>query len=323
MTAPKLIGKPGVYDLTSAEYHGDPCKLPSFSRSIAHLLLTGTAKRAWKEHPRLNPEYQGKKAKNFDIGAGAHSVMLNDQAPIRVIKAPDFRGFAAQKARELAYAAGQIPLLQHDHEMILKMVRAGRAQLANHEDASNAFLEGKPEQTLIWNERVDGTLIYCRARPDWLPPLGGWLNDYKTTAVTSEPEAWAARCLYPEGLDLQAALYSRGYQAVFGVKPAGFRFIVQTIEDPHELSTIVLEPGDFDLAMRRVENAMSIWAWSMKHKRWPGHPARDVYVMRPAWREKAWVEREDREQLAKDDGADLRAKMLEWQAPFDHKGKAA
>lgn len=302
-------------------YHADPCKTPSLSRSIANTILTSSARRTWTEHPKLNPNYQPKKAKkHMDFGSVAHALMLNDGAEVRVIRSANFQGFAAQKARELAQAAGQIPILEADYARAKEMVAAGRAQLSEHENASDAFLVGKPEQTLIWKEKIDGTWIWLRIRPDWLPPLGGWLNDYKTTDVTSEPEGWTHRVLYPEGLDLQAAMYTRGYKAVFGVAPAGFRFVVQEVSEPYELSTVVLEPGDFDLAMRRVEKAMALWAWSMKHDKWPGHPARDCYVMRSGWREKAWIEREDREQA---DGAELRAKMLDWQAPISKKGKAA
>jgi len=315
----KLIGKTGVYDLPAEQYHADPCKVPSLSRSIAHLLLTSTARRAWKSHPRLNPNYRPTQAKHFDIGAAAHSLMLRDGGDIKIVRSPNYKGFAAQRARDMARGAGLIPILQGDFDEADRMVNAGRVQLTNHENAWAAFSDGgKPEQTLIWSERVDGVLVYCRAMLDWLPKsTGGWLDDFKTSAVTSEPEAWAARCLYPEGLDLQAAMYCRGYKAVFGVPPAGFRFIVQSIEDPYELSTVVMERGDLDLAMRRVEKALEIWAWCMKHKKWGGHPARDCYVMRPAWREKSWIEREDREQLATNDGTDLRALMNDWQAPLD------
>lgn len=315
-----LISKPGCYSIPADRYHADPVKVPSLSRSIAATLLRHTARRCWTQHPRLNPNYKPKKSKkHMDFGSVAHALMLNDGAEVRVIRSANFQGFAAQKARDIAHEAGQIPILEADYARAKAMVAAGRAQLSLHENAHDAFLVGKPEQTLIWKEKIDGAWIWMRVRPDWLPPLGGWLNDYKTTEV-SEPEAWTHRVLYPEDLDLQAAMYCRGYKAVFGVAPAGFRFIVQSVDEPHELSTVVLEPGDFDLGMRRVEKAMELWAWSTKRDKWPGHPARDCYVMRSAWREKAWIEREDREQHS---DADLRALAMDWQAPLSPKGKAA
>lgn len=314
------ISKPGCYDIPAAAYHADPCRTPSLSRSLAVTLLTRTAKACWTQHPKLNPgwkpELKAAQKKRFDIGSVAHSIMLNDKSEICVVRSPDFKGFAAQRKRDFAYEAGQIPVLEGDLINVQRMVAAGRAQLAGHENASNAFLEGKPEQTLVCKEKVDGVWVWLRVRPDWLPPLGGWLDDYKTCEGSSEPEAWTNRNLYPEGLDIQAAMYCRVYKAVFGVAPAGFRFVVQTTEEPWELSTVVLAPGDFDLATRELERAISLWAWCIKHDRWPGHPARDCYVMRSAWREKSILEREDRDQFARQGGADLRARALEWQAPL-------
>ena len=319
----KPISKPGCYALRAEVYHQDPVRVPSLSRSIAQILLTATPRRAWMHHPRLNPNFKDQRAgKNMDLGSVAHTLMLNDGAPVRVIKAENYKGFAAQRARDVANASGDIPILRADYERVKVMVAAGREQLMCHESAADAFVDGAPEQTLVWKEKIEGRTVWCRARLDWRPPLGGWLNDFKTTAV-STPEAWINRVLYPEGLDLQAAMYKRGYTAVFGVPPAGFRFVVMNIEEPFELFTVVLSNADIDMAGRDLEHAMALWGWCMAENKWPGFQKRDYVARRTGWRERVTLEREDREYSAKAAGEDLRRLMIDWQAPLDRKGKAA
>lgn len=312
-----LIKKPGCYDLPAEAYHADPCHKPSFSRSFGHMLLTGTPRRAFLSHPRLNPAYQPEQKKIFDFGSVAHALMLRDRAEIQEVRSKNYKGFAAQRARTMAYESGQIPILSDDLDRAKAMVKAGRAQLAEHDEAAGAFLEGDPEQTLIWKEKIDGVTIYCRARLDWKPPFGGMLDDYKTTNLVGGPESWCARVMYPEGGDLQAALYSRGYEKVFGTPPAGFRFIVQCTEPPFELFTVRLSNGDFALATSEVEHALGLFAWCMKRNKWPGYPAKDYIATRSIWREKAVLDREDREEAARAAGQDIREKLIDWQSPFE------
>ena len=309
------ITKPGVYNLPAAIYHADPCPTPSLSRSIAATLLKETAAHAYSEHSRLGDTREVDITKGMDFGSAAHAVMLcDDDAQIRIVQAPDFKSFAAKRARDEAHQNGQIPILQKHYEMVVEMVSAGRDQLTKHQTAYAAFLIGKPEQTIIWFEKVDGYKLWFRIRLDWLPPLGGWLDDYKTTQQSSKPSVWTARHLYPEMLDLQAALYLRGYEKVLGVRAAGFRYVVQEQKPPWSLSTVVLDAGDLHQATRNLEYSIKHFAWSSQNKRWPGHQNHDYVASRPSWREIEADDRDDQESALGRDG--MFKQFMEWQKPL-------
>lgn len=297
-----LIKKPGLYELTAERYHGDPCAQPSLSRSIAHLLLDRSPWHAWTEHPRLNPEHESENERKFDLGTAAHAAMLGDGKEFAIIEADSFKSFAARRRRQMALAAGQVPVLEKDHKRVQAMVKAGRMQLSRHEEAYGAFIDGKPEQTLIWTEDINGVEIWCRAMLDWLPDDLRRFPDYKTTEGSAHPDHWPALA-YREGLELQAAFYLRGIRKVLGVDDPVFDFVVQEAYRPFALSVISLTPAAVDMASRKVDEALSIWAFCTSNNYWPGYPNRTCYVNPPVWAERQWIEREDRQHAARADGS--------------------
>jgi hypothetical protein len=320
MTDRKLITKPGCYELEAEFYHSDPCAVPSLSRSIAHLLLERSPSHAWTAHPRLNPNHVSQDERKFDLGTAAHLAMLGDNKEFAIIQADSFKTFAAQRARKMALAAGQVPVLERDFKRVNAMVQAGRAQLARHEECFSAFIDGKPEQTLIWTEEVDGIEVWCRAMLDWLPDERVRFPDYKSTQGSAHPDMWPAMA-YREGMDLQCAFYRRGIRKVLGVENPAFDFVVQECDPPYALSVISLTPGAIDMAHRKIDEAMSIWAWCIKNKQWPGYPQRICYVDPPVWAEKQWIDREDREHAARADGS-KHGWWFEMQSPLKISKKA-
>ncbi|MCZ7538275.1 MAG: PD-(D/E)XK nuclease-like domain-containing protein [Acidimicrobiia bacterium] len=87
------------------------------------------------------------------------------------------------------------------------MVAAAREQLAELDVDPLPFTEGKPEQTIVWE---DGGAT-CRARIDWLHTDGTAIDDYKTTSKSADPESFT-RTLFSMGYDVQAAFYLRGLE---------------------------------------------------------------------------------------------------------------
>ena len=47
------VTAPGLYRMTEAAYHADPCPAPSLSRSIAETLILESPEHAFAAHPRL------------------------------------------------------------------------------------------------------------------------------------------------------------------------------------------------------------------------------------------------------------------------------
>jgi hypothetical protein len=282
------LDQPGIYELPAAAYHRDPCPAPSLSSRIAKQLCLASPAHAWQSHPRLNPAAEHENGEHFDIGTAAHALLLEGTSAIAVVDAKDYRTNVAKEARDAAYAAGQTPLLAAKWADVQAMVTCARAQLAEHKDGGAAmFLDGQPEQTLIWQEGE----VWCRARLDWL--RAGAIDDYKTTPHGSaNPDSWT-RSLFGMGFDIQAAFYLRGLKAVTGFD-ATFRFAVQEPYAPYALSVIGLGPDALTLAEKKVIYALERWQACLDAGEWPGYPRRTCYAALPAWQESWWLEREMR-----------------------------
>ena len=295
----------GIHEIDEATYHADPCPQPSLSSSIAKVLLGQSPRHAWVAHPRLNKNHEPEESGTFDIGSAAHRVVLGKGADLAVIEADSYRTKAAGEARDKARAEGKIPVLTQHFESIVAMHAACRAQLSAHEEAAGAFTKGQPEVTLIWREGE----IWCRCRLDWLPHDRRFFDDYKTTTDAS-PEAVVNR-VFGNGYDVQAAFYRRGIRKILAVPDPKFRFIVQEKTAPYAMTVAALTPAALDMADRKVEAALQLWAWCLKRNEWPGYPGRTVYVEPPLWHERQWLEREERESEDKT----WKDRMLKWQAP--------
>lgn len=283
----------GVYDLDEATYHGDPCPEPSLSASIAGVMLNSSPRHAWIRHPRLNPFIvPNTPSPDMDFGTACHRMLFECGDSVVPVDAEDWRKKEAQRQREEAREAGCIALLRHRYEDAVAMVGELRYELDRHEEAADAFTDGKPEQTMIWREDNG---IWCRARVDWLPnAVGGWIDDYKTTGGSASGDVWA-RQLYTLGDELQAAFYARGYFKLFGVRPRGFRFVVQENEDPYASSVVVMDDSGWAFAVERVAEAIGMWKECLQRGRdkhdWPAYPRRVAYVSPPAWMEYRWADR--------------------------------
>lgn len=287
-----LIDTPGIYNISAADYHADSfLPEPSLSSSIAKMLVTPgtTPLHAWTDCPRLNPEHEPEDQEKFDLGKAAHALMLNDPQAFEIIDAADWRTKAAQEQRFLARAGGKIPLLSHQFRDATEMVTAGRRQLMTHEEGKSFFVDGVPEQTIVWCEGD----VWCRARVDWMPNNSNLWPDYKSTAASADPDAWQ-RTGYGMGVDIQASFYLRGMRALKFKNPQ-FRFCVQENYKPFALSVIGLMPGALDLADRKVEQAIAKWRECRKLNYWPAYPKRTAWIDAPAWHEAEYLNREERE----------------------------
>jgi hypothetical protein len=174
---------PGIYEIASELYHGDPAERPSLSSSIARLLCSHSPAHARAAHPKLNPDFKREEEKKFDIGQAAHALFLEGAASVHVVYAQDWRTNAAKESRDEARANGQIPLLVDQWDEVQRMVAATQSQVDEIETNPPLFAEGRPEQTLIWQE--DG--VICRARLDWLRDDFTAIDDYKTTSASADP----------------------------------------------------------------------------------------------------------------------------------------
>lgn len=300
-------------------YHADPCVTPSLSSSIAKTLLSKSPRHAWCEHPRLNPSREPEEKEEFDIGKAAHAMILGEPMNFSVIDPEDYpaektgsipKGWtnaAIKKAREKAYESGKIPLLKEQHASIEKMVAAAREQLKRHE-CGDAFIGGESELTLVWKEGD----VWCRCRIDHYPGSKNFY-DYKTTQASANPDSCAGY-FSSMGYDLTSAFYRRGIRKVLNIENPIYNFVVQEIKEPHCLSVVGYGPDVDFMADRKVEEAIRIWGRCLKENRWPGYSSRKVYIGIPTYSEKAWLDREAREQMQEEEGKDSLKELLDWRA---------
>jgi hypothetical protein len=283
---------PGVYDLSSDQYHADELgDTPTLSASLANVLLTASPAHAKAAHPKLNPQYERKAEDRFDVGIAAHKLLLEGESAVEVCLFDNWRLKAAQEQRDLARAHGRIPLLAHEADKVEAMVAALRERLTVLPIRPALFTEGKPEQTVVWDEGG----IACRARLDWLHDTYAAVDDLKTTSRSASPESFS-KTLYTMGYHVQARLYQRAVQAVTGILPE-FRFVVAETSAPYAVSVFSLAPAGVALADTQIDYVLSLWKRCLETDSWPAYPDRICYAEPPGWAESQWLEREYREEM--------------------------
>jgi hypothetical protein len=168
------------------------------------------------------------------------------------------------------------------------MYIAARLHLGSHADASDAFRDGKAEQVILWTE-PNG--VMCRARLDWLHDDHRYIDDYKTTSGSANPEIICRQVCF-NGWDVQAAFYRRAVMMLDPKADPIFRFIVQETYPPYALSVIALEPSVQTIGDKKVLWAIEKWEECMRHGTWPGYLNRTHWAELPSYEEERWLRKE-------------------------------
>lgn len=281
----------GIHAISADAYHADSTtETPSLSASIAALLCSSSPAHARAAHARLNPDHQREERDIYDVGTIAHQILLEGSFDrLAVVDAKDWRTKAAQEERDAARNAGLTPILIDKLAEVEAMVAAAREQLDQHNAAPPLFTDGKPEQTLIWEEPGGVT---CRARLDWLRDDHTQVLDLKTTSRSAHPRAYE-RALFSVGGDVQCAMYLRGLAAATGSKQwANFAWVVVETSAPFALSVIKPAADVLELGNRKVEYAIRKWRDCLETGSWPAYGNDVAYAHAPEWEIQRWLERE-------------------------------
>jgi hypothetical protein len=278
------ITEPGVYSMPAADYHADACPTPSLSSSGARKLLSTCPARFW--YDRNNPP---EPSEALDIGSAAHEWLLEGETwPLRHGVLPEdhnARTKAGKEAEEAIVAAGKRPLKWGAFEQIKAMVEALKA----HPFAHAAFRNGKPEQSLFWQDEETG--IWCRARPDWLPTKGTIITDYKTTRSANPDHL--SKAITDYGYHQQAEWYMAGARALGLIKDPGFVFVFQEKEPPYLVTVAEAEPEDIYEASILNRRARHLFARCLRENRWPGYADDVIAIGQRPWARKQFQERKD------------------------------
>ena len=255
VSARRISGLPAV------DYHA----MRALSASGAWLLTEECAAKFLWRSP-WNPLYVPEAKSEFDVGVAAHLAVLEPERQaggIVLIEAGDYRTTKAREARDAARAAGKVPLLPYQ----VDIVRAIAGSIRAHPIASEAFRGGEAEVTLIWSDADTG--VPCKARPDYLPVHGRWLVDLKT-ALSANPRTWRDQACRL-GYHARAAWYLDGAEAVLGQMPEEYWFVIVEKEPPYLVSVVSFDNDA--LAWGRVANrrACERFAVSAAANDWPGY----------------------------------------------------
>ncbi len=252
-----------VEGMPSDEYHSSP----ALSSSGAKLLLPPScpAKYRWVRDHGQKPK------KEFDFGHAAHGQVLGIGDPVEVVDADNWKTKAAQDKAKAARAAGVVPLLAKDWQVVLDMAAAIRA----HPIAGPLFAPGtgRAELSLFWHD--DEFDVDRRARLDWLRPAApgrrALLVDFKTCDSAEPGEC--ARSMHKFGYHRQLGYYFDGIAAcglADGMDPAGL-VVWQEKTAPYLIT--VTEPDPDALAAGRDLNrkALDVFARCTAAGVWPGY----------------------------------------------------
>jgi len=281
------------------DYHADPvAAAPSLSRSIARLMVEASPLHAYVAHPRLGgspPSGPSAGDDDMDIGTAAHALFLEGEDKIVRIPVdsystnqtlPDGTVMKAGESRALrdaAKASGKIPLKTKQYDASMRVVEA----LEAFRQASGLFVNGKAEQTIIWDE---GDGLWCRCRVDWLPDdPAAPLLDLKTTGGLATATSWGRSC-FQFGADIQASMYPRGCEFIRGEPPDGMLFVVVETSPPYAVRVFGLDPIATEVGSAKAHYARSLWRQCLKESAWPGYPPGIEWILPPPWIVKGWEE---------------------------------
>lgn len=281
-TPPEGIDEPGLYQMSDEAYQADCCKELSLRSSyIAKLLEKGkTPAHLAHEISRLNPNYERKEQRYFNIGKACHTLVLGRGSLIEPIAGYDYATnekdglkMSEKKAlRDKAYDDHRIPLLIPEQKQVRAMAKAAERQIDELLEADaiplNPFDGAYSEQVIVWRDPQTG--VMCRAMLDGLAISEDFLGEYKTDAISAAPEnfPWRARKL---NYISRLAFYRRGLEALkMSYSPTIGIFVQESIE-PYLMAYHRISDEMIMRADRDVTTAMKIWRKCRDTGKWDGY----------------------------------------------------
>ncbi len=291
------IDKPGVYQMTAAEYHADPCPEPSLSSSIAKKLIYECAELAWFAHPQLNPNWKPVNKTEFDLGTAGHSSVLDgkcspddfaiydgvtkDGKPVTA-----WQSKSAKEFRQQAWDSDITPLFLHQFDRVQDMVESVRMRLPTLDldpGEPEPFTDGEPEVCLIWQEQNG---VWCRALLDWKFNDNLRIDDLKTTQVGMD-ERSLTRHIWNMHYQIQHGFYCLGMNRVFGTNP-DFRFIFANMDAPNLVASVQLDSAGAKLGELQSLHAIKLWGEHLESGDWPAFANRTVRAETPGYELANW-----------------------------------
>jgi|GEM_PF-736210 len=293
---------PGIYPgLTMAEY----LAIPALSAGVVRTIVDRCPRAAWWES-WLNPNRPADDTAASDAGTIAHAILLEGSVECLTVIDPNdhpaktkpfnipvgWGNSSIRAARDEARAAGKIPILPGEVAEIKSMVAAATDFILSLDQSEPAICGafapsgGQSEVTMVWQE---GETL-CKLRADRIRNDHAVIIDYKTSAMSVQPDRWGRTQLVAMGHYVGAAWYRRGVRALTGVDPA-YVFLCQETAAPYLCSLNGVDPSGMELGDEKVGAGLREWQQCAAANQWPAYPARVCYPELPVYERMRWDER--------------------------------
>jgi len=259
--------KPGIYSISSDEYHSSE----GYSRSQLWDYEQLPHKFYYKH---LSGDYLRPEKDEWAIGSAWHTLVQEPHLfdkEFLVIPKFDRRTKAgkAAHAEAIANARGRTVILEPDLANVVKMAKRIRElpfahDLLTHKDT-------KFEQSIFWVDETTG--LTFKVRPDIL--CGPLCADLKTT-LSASPRKFQQSCM-TYGYFLQAGLIKLGLKSI-GVEMKSFVFICMEKEETHSSAFYVLEEEAIEHGVRQFRSIADRLKASLDQNNWPDYGAHMLSV---------------------------------------------
>ena len=273
-----------VLDVTTAEYHRDPCATPSLSASIARELVKRSPLHAWQIHPRLGKQPR-EASKDMDTGSLLHALLLGEGLEeFAVLSFGNFTTKAAKEARDEAEARGKIVVLERDY---LELMGTSAILRERIQDTGIFLTDGVGELKVEWTETLrDAEPVLCRGMMDHVRFDGverPTIYDLKSTR--SGDLHSVAKHIIEYGYDIQRAAYVSALGKLHPEARGRIDFVDVFFETsaPYAVTPIRLDGQFQNLGEIKWERAVRAWSNCLRTNHWPGYVDGITPIEAPAW----------------------------------------
>lgn len=277
----ELISRNGVYDLTMAQYHGQPADAPSISNSGLKDLWRSPA-HFWGKS-RINPanwvceDVDGVLTRkflresdrpHFSLGRAAHHLIFlgrkgfDREFVVRPEKWKDYRTDAAKDWRKLMIKAGLTIITVEELEQITGMAKS----LAAHPLVKAGILDGAVERSLIFKSPETG--LWLKSRPDNITLSDGDFSDLKTCVDVGADAL--QKTINSFGYHMQGGLVGMAAEVVLDVEMKSFTNVFVEKTHPFCVEAVTIEPEDIFRGRLQVEAMMRRFSTCLTNDNWPG-----------------------------------------------------
>lgn len=294
---------PGLYrDISSEAYHADTLTPePSLSRSGIVTLLDPncTPLDFATRHPRLSewPGTAKPATKAMDFGLVVEAMVLGCGSEFVAKDIAEFRNkdgspaktwgnASASTWKDAQEAAGRIVIDIETHSRACFVADHLTAALARR---FPTWETGEAQVTLAWQRSLnDGSLIWCRARPDYYLPAAGHIIDLKVTSLGLSDSA-LGKTIALDGLDVQDCWYRSGLETVCPAIAgrSQFTFAFASSQPPYRMRFVDLPEHWRHQTNQRIDVAAHQFGRCLAANRWPDWPE-EANVTPPGWIEAQW-----------------------------------